>query len=185
VKFRGIFSNDVDGRLETQSKEWLRRPRGDPSTAIKPGPKVLYEIPTRHLFLERPRWEFAVGLNHREIGSARSLGATPQWAKQWHQRDPRRLYYAGTGWNRPEQVTGGAQVAGLVRFGGGELRNVTGYLRPSNHRIFRHDAARNGVAGINGQLARACGKFQLACARRASPATRCWTSATISARGPC
>ena len=38
---------------------------------------------------------------------------TPQWAKEWYQRDPRRLYSAGTGWNRPEQVTGGAQVAGL------------------------------------------------------------------------
>ena len=127
---------------------------------------------------------------------------TPQWAKEWYQRDPRRLYSAGTGWNRPEQVTGGAQVAGLVRFGRGELRNVTGwfgndfrtalegveipvlaheigqwctypdfkviekftgYLRPSNYRIFRHIAEKNGVAEINGPLAWASGKFQLAC----------------------
>lgn len=127
---------------------------------------------------------------------------TPQWAKKWYQRDARRLYSAGTGWNRPEQVTGGAQVAGLVRFGRGELRNVTGwfgndfrtalegveipvlaheigqwcaypdfkviekftgYLRPSNYRIFRHIAERNGVAEINDQLSWASGKFQLAC----------------------
>jgi beta-galactosidase len=127
---------------------------------------------------------------------------TPQWAKEWYQRDPRRLYSAGTGWNRPEQVTGGPQVAGLVRFGRGELRNVTGwfgndfrtaleeveipvlaheigqwcaypdfkviekftgYLRPSNYRIFRHIAESNGVARINDQLAWASGKFQLAC----------------------
>lgn len=127
---------------------------------------------------------------------------TPQWAKEWYQRDPRRLYSAGTGWNRPEQVTGGPQIAGLVRFGRGELRNVTGwfgndfrtalegveipvlaheigqwcaypdfkvigkftgYLRPSNYRIFRHIAERNGLAGINDQLSRASGRFQLAC----------------------
>ncbi len=127
---------------------------------------------------------------------------TPAWAARWYQRDPRRLFSAGTGWNRPEQVTGGAQFASLVRFGRGELRNVTGwfgndyrtalegveipvfahengqwcaypdfkviekfagYLRPSNYRIFRHIAERNGVAKINDQLSRASGKFQLAC----------------------
>jgi hypothetical protein len=127
---------------------------------------------------------------------------TPKWAKDWYQRDPRRLYSAGTGWNRPEQVFGGAQVAGLVRFGKGELRNVTGwfgkdfrtalegveipvlaheigqwcaypdfkviekftgYLRPSNYRIFRHIAEKNGVEKINDQLSWSSGKFQLAC----------------------
>jgi beta-galactosidase len=112
------------------------------------------------------------------------------------------LYSAGTGWNRPEQVFGGAQVAGLVRFGKGELRNetgwfgsdfrtalegveipvlaheigqwcaypdfsvidkFTGYLRPSNYRIFRHIAERNGLLDRNKDLAWASGKFQLAC----------------------
>jgi hypothetical protein len=134
--------------------------------------------------------------------SGRYTQVTPQWAKRWHELDPRRLYSAGTGWNRPEQVTGGAQVAGLVRFGKGELRNTTGwfgadfrtaldgveipvlaheigqwcaypdfsvidkftgYLRPSNYRIFRHIAERNGLLGQNRDLAWASGKFQLAC----------------------
>ncbi|MCB1129966.1 MAG: hypothetical protein KDN05_02490 [Verrucomicrobiae bacterium] len=127
---------------------------------------------------------------------------TPQWAKDWYAKDPRRLYSAGTGWNRPEQVYGGAQVAALVRFGKGELRNITGwfgndfrkaledveipvlaheigqwcaypdfdvidkftgYLRPSNYRIFKYIAERNGLLDINHQLAWASGKFQLAC----------------------
>jgi hypothetical protein len=127
---------------------------------------------------------------------------TPEWAKRWHERDPRRLYSAGTGWNRPEQVTGGAQFATLVRFGRGELRNVsgwfgndfrtalegveipvlaheigqwcaypdfdiikkfTGYLRPSNYRIFQYIAAQEGVARYNKEFAWASGKFQLAC----------------------
>lgn len=134
--------------------------------------------------------------------SGRYTQVTPQWAKRWHEKDPRRLYSAGTGWNRPEQVFGGAQCAGLVRFGKGELRNVTGwfgsdyrsalegveipvlaheigqwcaypdfsvidkftgYLRPSNYRIFRHIAARNGLLDRNHDLAWASGKFQLAC----------------------
>jgi hypothetical protein len=134
--------------------------------------------------------------------SGRYTQVTPQWAKAWHERDPRRLYSAGTGWNRPEQVTGGAQFAGLVRYGRGELRNTTGwfgadfrkalegveipvlaheigqwcaypdfsvigkftgYLRPSNYRIFRHIAERNGLLEMNADLARASGKFQLAC----------------------
>ncbi|CBY13213.1 unnamed protein product, partial [Oikopleura dioica] len=134
--------------------------------------------------------------------SGRYTQVTPQWAKRWHEKDPRRLYSAGTGWNRPEQVFGGAQVAGLVRFGKGELRNVTGwfesdyrtalegveipvlaheigqwcaypdfsvidkftgYLRPSNYRIFRHIAEKNGLLEQNRDLAWASGKFQLAC----------------------
>lgn len=134
--------------------------------------------------------------------SGRYTQVTPQWAKRWHEKDPRRLYSAGTGWNRPEQVFGGAQVAGLVRFGKGELRNVTGwfgsdyrtalegveipvlaheigqwcaypdfsvigkftgYLRPSNYRIFRHIAETNGLLERNKDLAWASGKFQLAC----------------------
>lgn len=60
--------------------------------------------------------------------SGRYTQVTPQWAKRWYASDPRRLYAAGTGWNRPEQVTGGAQFAGLVRFGRGELRNVSGWF---------------------------------------------------------
>lgn len=134
--------------------------------------------------------------------SGRYTQVTPQWAKRWHEKDPRRLYSAGTGWNRPEQVFGGAQCAGLVRFGKGELRNTTGwfgsdyrtalegveipvlaheigqwcaypdfsvidkftgYLRPSNYRIFRHIAERNGMLERNHDLAWASGKFQLAC----------------------
>lgn len=134
--------------------------------------------------------------------SGRYTQVTPEWAKRWHEKDPRRLYSAGTGWNRPEQVFGGAQVAGLVRFGKGELRNTTGwfgsdyrtavegveipvlaheigqwcaypdfsvidkfsgYLRPSNYRIFRHIAEKNGLLDRNKDLAWASGKFQLAC----------------------
>lgn len=134
--------------------------------------------------------------------SGRYTQVTPQWAKRWHEKDPRRLYSAGTGWNRPEQVFGGAQIAGLVRFGKGELRNstgwfgkdfrtalegveipvlaheigqwcaypdfsvidkFTGYLRPSNYRIFRHIAEKNGLLERNKDLAWASGKFQLAC----------------------
>lgn len=134
--------------------------------------------------------------------AGRYTEVTPQWAKRWYARDPRRLYAAGTGWNRPEQVTGGAQFASLVRFGRGELRNVTGwfgndfraalhgveipvlaheigqwcaypdfdviakftgYLRPSNFRIFRYIAERNGVADMNHEFAWASGKFQIAC----------------------
>ncbi|MCA9237014.1 MAG: hypothetical protein KDA44_16185 [Planctomycetales bacterium] len=134
--------------------------------------------------------------------AGRYTEVTPQWAQRWRQRDPRRLYSAGTGWNRPEQVTGGAQFAALVRFGRGELRNVTGwfgndyrtalegvkisvlaheigqwcaypdfdviekftgYMRPSNYRIFRYIAERNGVARLNKEFAWASGKFQLAC----------------------
>lgn len=134
--------------------------------------------------------------------AGRYTEVTPQWAKRWYKRDPRRLYAAGTGWNRPEQVTGGAQFAALVRFGEGELRNTTGwfgrdfrvalegvkipvlaheigqwcaypdfdviekftgYMRPSNYRIFRHIAERNGVAKLNDEFAMASGRFQLAC----------------------
>ena len=134
--------------------------------------------------------------------AGRYTQVTPAWAKRWYERDPRRLYSAGTGWNRPEQVTGGAQFASLVRFGKGELRNSTGwfgndfrkalegvdipvlaheigqwcaypdldvidkfngYMRPSNYRIFRYLAERNGVEGLNKRFAWASGKFQLAC----------------------
>ena len=60
------------------------------------------------------------------------LNVTPQWAVAWYAKDNRRLYSAGTGWNRPRQVTGGAQFATLVRFGRGELRNVTGWFGRDN-----------------------------------------------------
>ncbi|HEU5077968.1 MAG TPA: hypothetical protein VFT72_02075 [Opitutaceae bacterium] len=53
---------------------------------------------------------------------------TPAWAVRWYERDERRLYAAGTGWSDPAQVNGGAQYAALVRYGGGELRNRTGWF---------------------------------------------------------
>ena len=53
---------------------------------------------------------------------------TPQWAAAWYEKDARRLYSAGTGWGDPAQVNGGAQYASLVRFGRGELRNVSGWF---------------------------------------------------------
>ena len=53
---------------------------------------------------------------------------TPQWAAAWYAQDPRRLYSAGTGWDRPAQVTGGAQYASLVRLDNAELRNRSGWF---------------------------------------------------------
>ena len=53
---------------------------------------------------------------------------TPQWAATNYARDNRRLYSAGTGWNDPSQVNGGAQFATLVRYGGGQLRNSTAWF---------------------------------------------------------
>jgi hypothetical protein len=53
---------------------------------------------------------------------------TPQWAADNYAKDPRRLYSAGTGWSDPSQVNGGAQYASLVRFGGGDLRNTSGWF---------------------------------------------------------
>jgi hypothetical protein len=127
---------------------------------------------------------------------------TPAWAVKWHEKDPRRLYAAGTGWNDPAQVKGGAQFAPLVRYAGGELRNrtawfggdfrkavetshipilshevgqwcaypdfdvikeFTGYMRPSNYRIFRYIAEQEGVLDQNHAFAWASGRFQLAC----------------------
>jgi hypothetical protein len=58
---------------------------------------------------------------------------TPQWAADNYAKDPRRLYSAGTGWADPSQVNGGAQYASLVRFGGGELRNSTGWFGRDYH----------------------------------------------------
>jgi hypothetical protein len=60
------------------------------------------------------------------------LNVTPQWAVDNYAKDNRRLYSAGTGWNRPRQVTGGAQYAALVRFGRGELRNSSGWFGRDN-----------------------------------------------------
>lgn len=132
---------------------------------------------------------------------------TPQWAKRWHETDPRRLYSAGTGWFRRGQVEGGAQYAALVRYGPdrrrpAEFRNITGwfgrdyraaledvhlpvlahevgqwcaypdftviakftgYLRPSNYRIFQFIAEQNGVLEYDHDFARASGRFQLMC----------------------
>jgi beta-galactosidase len=53
---------------------------------------------------------------------------TPQWAADNYAKDNRRLYSAGTGWSDPSQVNGGAQYASLVRFGGGDLRNTSGWF---------------------------------------------------------
>ncbi|MCX6953734.1 MAG: glycoside hydrolase, partial [Verrucomicrobia bacterium] len=75
---------------------------------------------------------------------------TPPWAKAWHDRDPRRLYSAGTGWNRPQQVTGGAQYASLVRYGRGELRNVTGWFG-RDYRTALEDVHIPVLAHENGQ----------------------------------
>ena len=53
---------------------------------------------------------------------------TPQWAADNYAKDPRRLYSAGTGWQDPAQVNGGAQFATLVRFGNGQLRGTSGWF---------------------------------------------------------
>jgi beta-galactosidase len=45
----------------------------------------------------------------------------------------------------------------------GVIEKFTGYLRPSNYRIFRHVAEQEGVAEFNREFAWASGKFQLAC----------------------
>ncbi len=90
---------------------------------------------TQYMEEETPRLLRAYG-NHPSFvlfapsnePAGRYTQITPQWAKDWYARDPRRLYSAGTGWNRPEQVTGGAQFATLVRYGRGELRNQTGWF---------------------------------------------------------
>ncbi len=60
--------------------------------------------------------------------SGRYQLVTPKWAAAWYEKDNRRLYSAGTGWSDPAQVNGGAQFAALVRFGGGELRNTSGWF---------------------------------------------------------
>ncbi len=90
---------------------------------------------TKFLDEETPRLLRAYG-NHPSFillspsnePAGRYVQVTPAWAKAWHENDPRRLYAAGTGWAAPEQVTGGAQYAGLVRFGRGELRNASGWF---------------------------------------------------------
>ncbi len=90
---------------------------------------------TKFLDEETPRLIRAYG-NHPSFillspsnePAGRYTQVTPAWAKAWYEKDPRRLYAAGTGWAAPEQVTGGAQYAGLVRFGRGELRNVSGWF---------------------------------------------------------
>jgi hypothetical protein len=90
---------------------------------------------TRYLEEETPRLLQAYG-NHPSFvllspsnePGGRYVQVTPKWAAEWYARDPRRLYSAGTGWSAPEQVTGGAQYAALVRFGGGELRNFRGWF---------------------------------------------------------
>lgn len=53
---------------------------------------------------------------------------TPAWASEWHEKDNRRLYAAGTGWGDPSQVYGGPQYAALVGFNRHPLRNVAGWF---------------------------------------------------------
>ena len=90
---------------------------------------------TRFLAEETPRLLAAYG-NHPSFillspsnePGGRYTEVTPKWAADCYARDARRLYSAGTGWNAPEQVKGGAQFAVLVRYGKGELRNVKGWF---------------------------------------------------------
>lgn len=77
---------------------------------------------------------------------------TPKWAKAWYEKDNRHLYSAGTGWNRPEQVTGGAQFATLVRYDGGELRNVTGWFGHD----FRHALRNVNIPVLSHEIGQWC-----------------------------
>lgn len=77
---------------------------------------------------------------------------TPKWAKAWYEKDNRHLYSAGTGWNRPEQVTGGSQFATLVRFDGGELRNVTGWFGSD----FRHALRNVNIPVLSHEIGQWC-----------------------------
>ena len=63
---------------------------------------------------------------------------TPAWAAEWYRKDNRRLYSAGTGWSDPAQVNGGAQFASMVRYDGGQLRNVTGWFGGDYRRAVEH-----------------------------------------------
>ena len=90
---------------------------------------------TKYLDEETPRLLRAYG-NHPSFillspsnePAGRYTQVLPAWAKANYEKDPRRLYAAATGWNAPEQVTGGAQYAALVRFGRGELRNASAWF---------------------------------------------------------
>ena len=90
---------------------------------------------TKYMEEETPRLLRAYG-NHPSFvlfspanePGGRYTEVTPKWAKDWYEKDPRRLYSAGTGWNNPAQVNGGAQFAALVRFAPGELRNSTAWF---------------------------------------------------------
>ncbi|HWA24107.1 MAG TPA: hypothetical protein VG734_00425 [Lacunisphaera sp.] len=95
---------------------------------------------TKYMEEETPRLLRAYG-NHPSFvlfspanePAGRYEQVTPQWAKAWHERDPRRLYSAGTGWSRRGQVEGGAQFAVLVGYGRDRrsmvaLRNQSGWF---------------------------------------------------------
>lgn len=90
---------------------------------------------TKYLEAETPRLLRAYG-NHPSFillspsnePAGHYTQVTPKWAAEWHAKDPRRLYSAGTGWAAPEQVNGGAQYASLVRFEGHDLRNTRGWF---------------------------------------------------------
>ncbi|HEY0944304.1 MAG TPA: hypothetical protein VGD81_03525 [Opitutaceae bacterium] len=90
---------------------------------------------TRFLEQETPRLLKAYG-NHASFvllapgnePAGKYTEITPKWAAAWYEKDPRRLYSAGTGWGAPAQVTGGAQFATLVAFNRTALRNTRGWF---------------------------------------------------------
>jgi beta-galactosidase len=114
---------------------------------------------TQQLEAETPRLLRAFG-NHPSFillspsnePAGNYTAVTPQWAAAWYEKDPRRLYSAGTGWDRPAQVTGGAQFASLVRFGDGELRNASGWFG----RDFRAAVATAGIPILAHEVGQWC-----------------------------
>ena len=118
-------------------------------------------------------------------------GLLPPWAAKWVESDPRRLYCGGTGrsgqspaytyatsfrrgpsgWFGRDYGTmpGNVPVVGhevgqwCVYPDFDVIKKFTGYLQPGNYEIWRDFAAEHGVLIQNKQLARASGKFSLAC----------------------
>ncbi|PTX91424.1 sugar-binding domain-containing protein [Opitutus sp. ER46] len=90
---------------------------------------------TRYLEEETPRLLQAYG-NHASFvlfspsnePAGKYVEITPAWAARWYEKDPRRLYSAGTGWGRRPQVTDGPQFAALVEFARQDLRNWSGWF---------------------------------------------------------
>jgi hypothetical protein len=118
-------------------------------------------------------------------------GLLPPWAAKWVASDPRRLYCGGTGrtgqspaytytttfrrgpsgWFGRDYGTLAANVPVIGHEVGqwcvypdfDVIKKFTGYLQPGNYEIWRDFAAEHGVLIQNKQLARASGKFSLAC----------------------